>query len=641
VYSGNNKAGMEDINLETQANIIYESSKNSEYFKRARFQDSKVQQKIEAMVKVVESMNEHQNLQCKSSIHERIQKLEKKRDLQRICCVIDMDMFYAAVEIRDNPLLKDLPIAVGSSSMISTANYVARKYGVRSAMPGFIGKKLCPQLVFIEPNFSKYEEVGHLIRAIIQEYDPNFESYSLDEAYFDLTSYIHNLITFSSQSSSNISSCPSNILSESSPRMIALKLVKEIRNRITTETGGLTCSAGIANNFMLAKICADINKPNGQYELPADRESIINFLSTLPTRKVGGIGKVTEKILSSMGMTTMGEVRNRLHEIVHAYTPAIAEFLIRASIGVAEGEGESCRKSHEPQKSMGAERTFSPIATESELKSKLYELCQLVSEDLVTHNICGGNVTLKLKTTKFELFTRSSSLNSRIQSCDEIFSAAIGLLQKMMPISLRLMGVSVSKLSSLSESSNLESRNSSLKTYFWNASSSSKLVDESENSCPITNINTELKRNVDDTTDVDVNMEQTLNENDRLENNQQSKTSSIINFSSNNKREWLVSKSSKSCPVCGKTVFGTLVAFNTHLDNCVNNTSEGSKARPSSILSSNKPILRFFHRHIGDASKHGNNKRSIQDISDEENEQEDSKDTKHSMKIIVIDSDSD
>ena len=97
-----------------------------------------------------------------------------------------MDMFFAAVEIRDKPHLKELPVAVGSEMMISTANYVARKYGVRSAMPGFIAKKLCPQLVFVDCNFDKYEVVGQQIRDIIAEYDPNFSSHSLDEVYFDL-----------------------------------------------------------------------------------------------------------------------------------------------------------------------------------------------------------------------------------------------------------------------------------------------------------------------------------------------------------------------------------------------------------------------------------------------------------------------
>ena len=217
-------------------------------------------------------------------------------------------MFYAAVEIRDNPILATKPMAVGTSSMICTTNYIARKYGVRSAMPGFIGIKLCPELVFVAPNFSKYEIVGNQIRRIISEYDANYESHSLDEVYFDLSLYVNTKLSASTfpSSSTTVSSrsdarVSNTIHSITDRRRLAAEVLNEIRARITHETGGLTCSAGLANNFLLAKICADINKPNGQYELPPTREFVLSFLDTLPTRKVGGVGKVTEKILADLG----------------------------------------------------------------------------------------------------------------------------------------------------------------------------------------------------------------------------------------------------------------------------------------------------------------------------------------------------
>ena len=116
--------------------------------------------------------------------------IEKERNLSRTWAHIDMDMFYAAVEIRDNPKLGDKPLAVGDESMISTANYIARKYGVRSAMPGFIAKRLCPQLIFVPCNFQKYREVSKVFKGILQEYDPDYESMGLDEANLDLTHYL-------------------------------------------------------------------------------------------------------------------------------------------------------------------------------------------------------------------------------------------------------------------------------------------------------------------------------------------------------------------------------------------------------------------------------------------------------------------
>ena len=154
-----------------------------------------------------------------------------------------MDMFYAAVEIRDRPELAKVPVAVGSESMISTANYEARKYGVRSAMPGFIGKKLCPNLLFVPCNLEKYRAVSLVFKEIVDFYDPEFESMGLDETNLDVTQYC----------------AENNIITPDQKQCLAL----EIRTKVFEATK-LTCSAGIGPNKMIAKICSDINKPNGQ-----------------------------------------------------------------------------------------------------------------------------------------------------------------------------------------------------------------------------------------------------------------------------------------------------------------------------------------------------------------------------------------
>ena len=187
---------MENVDKQKQAEIVYEMSKNSAYFKRAEEQDRKTNEKVEKMKKSLNSLTIEQIEHLKNESEKKINYLESKRNLNKICCVLDMDMFFAAVEIRDQPHLKDLPVAVGGLDMISTANYVARKYGVRSAMPGFIAKKLCPQLIFVPCNFTKYTEVSHIIRQIISEYDPNYRSWSLDEVYFLLFILIYIFIFF-------------------------------------------------------------------------------------------------------------------------------------------------------------------------------------------------------------------------------------------------------------------------------------------------------------------------------------------------------------------------------------------------------------------------------------------------------------
>ncbi len=179
--------------------------------------------------------------------------IEKTRELDRTWAHIDMDMFFAAVEIRDDPSLADKPVAVGGEMMISTANYVARKYGVRSAMPGFIAKKLCPELVFVKCNFRKYKEVSLVFQAILAEYDPAYESMGCDEANLDLTNYLIEKDLNTDEGRQNV--------------------VEEIRQRIFEATT-LTCSSGISCNKMLAKICTDMKKPNGQTYLRPDAEEI-------------------------------------------------------------------------------------------------------------------------------------------------------------------------------------------------------------------------------------------------------------------------------------------------------------------------------------------------------------------------------
>lgn len=149
-FSGANKAGMESVDKEKQAQIIYEMSKHSAYFKKAEKQDEIAAIKANQIFQLFDnikqgSLNELNN---KKNVDRFCLDIERRRNFSRICCVLDMDMFFAAVEIRDQPHLKDLPVAVGSNSMISTANYIARKYGVRSAMPGFIAKKIMPTINF-------------------------------------------------------------------------------------------------------------------------------------------------------------------------------------------------------------------------------------------------------------------------------------------------------------------------------------------------------------------------------------------------------------------------------------------------------------------------------------------------------------
>jgi hypothetical protein len=158
---------MDSVDKNQQAKVIYEMSKGSAFLKNAESNDKVTEQKINSMIEKINSVSPRELELLRLDVEEKQAQLELKRDLHKICCVLDMDMFYAAVEIRDAPHLKDLPVAVGGLSMICTSNYIARKFGVRAAMPGFIGKKLCPNLVFVEPNFEKYTSIAEVIRQVV------------------------------------------------------------------------------------------------------------------------------------------------------------------------------------------------------------------------------------------------------------------------------------------------------------------------------------------------------------------------------------------------------------------------------------------------------------------------------------------
>lgn len=212
---------------------------------------------------------------------------------------IDMDMFYAAVEIRDNPSLRNKPVAVGDNTMITTTNYIARKYGVKSAMPGFIGRRLCPHLVFIKPNIPKYRRVSDHFRQILGDYDPKNDGAGLDEANVDLTDYLG-----------------ANGLDNDMGRIY---VVSQIRERIFHEMG-MTASCGIACNKMLAKICSELNKPNGQTILPNDEVEILKFMMDLPVRKVPGIGKVNEHILAGLNIYSCKDLVEKATEVYVTFT---------------------------------------------------------------------------------------------------------------------------------------------------------------------------------------------------------------------------------------------------------------------------------------------------------------------------------
>lgn len=243
---------------------------------------------------------------------------------------IDMDCFYAAVEMRDNPQLRDIPIAIGGSAkqrgVICTANYPARKYGVRSAMSTAMAVKLCPHLTLLPGRFDAYKAASQHIREIFSRYTSLIEPLSLDEAYLDVT---------------DCTECKGS----------ATLIAREIRKNIFDELN-LTASAGVAPIKFLAKIASDLNKPNGQYVITP--EEVPAFLTTLPLGKIPGVGQVTLKKLEALGLYTGADVQQADLAMLLKRFGKLGRVLRERCMGIDERSVNSNRL----RKSIGVERTL-------------------------------------------------------------------------------------------------------------------------------------------------------------------------------------------------------------------------------------------------------------------------------------------
>ncbi|KRX27244.1 Coronin-like protein cor-1 [Trichinella nelsoni] len=482
------KAGMEGLDKEAINALIRQWSKGSRFYEHQLKRKSRIDERLKKMQASVEKMGAMEIHNSELKMDRVVAMLESNRDFTHTIFHVDMDAFYAAVEMRDNRSLRNIPMAVGSNSMLSTSNYEARKFGVRAAMPGFIGKKLCPQLTIVPCNFEKYSAISREVKNILKLYDPNLCSASLDEAYMDVTEYLvlrqsqntpvfHRSVHYTGEcdcrwpykylpccvlrESTKISS---EICNECGKLCIhvedevafgndAEEVAREIRFLVEQATG-LTCSIGIAPNSMLAKLGSDINKPNGQFHMRADRNFIVDFLRNLPIRKVCGIGAVTEALLNGLGVSTCGELYQRRGILALAFSERSAISFLRISLGI---DDEFCDKDDEvaSRKSISTERTFSEINEPSRLLAVCRKLCNSLSEDVIERNLKGKTVTLKVKTIDFDVRTRANTVDRYVQAADEIYNIASSLLQEEIrarlpnPLRLRLMGV---RLSTLQES---------------------------------------------------------------------------------------------------------------------------------------------------------------------------------------------
>ena len=581
------KAGMVGLDKEKINQIIFEASKGSKFYENEMKKEKQVAERIRKQSISLKSITEKQRHEALEVTDQIVKELEKSRDLSRTFVHIDMDAFYAAVEILDNPALHDKPMAVGGNAMLSTSNYPARRYGVRAAMPGFIAKKLCPDLVIVPPHFDKYKAYSRQVQEVLVEYDPYFAMASLDEAYLDLTEYLRERQkgkeerVKEQQSDSNEPGGETTAITFQFGND-AEEVVKELRLRIEQKTR-LTASAGIAPNLLLAKVCSDRNKPNGQFMLKPDHQVVLDFVQELPIRKISGIGRVSEQMLKALGIETCRDLYTKRDLLYLLHSPISFKFLIRVSLGL----GNTSIGTDSKRKSIGTEVTFSEMSKPDELMDMCSNLCQSVAEDMKKQKLKGKTVTIKLKTVNFEVKSRSLSSLNPVSTYEEISSAAKELLKHEIkacspdPLKLRLMGVRLSNLIDNFSDSSKEGRQNTIKGFLKpkkNVVSEEVLCPERSKECDAHELSTE-KMSGKDTFTENVSSEVVLTSfSSEAENDPCYLDSCSMGFVEGKSSSEPSCGFVLECPVCGQNQVmkpgeDAITGLNKHIDLCLNKST--------------------------------------------------------------------
>ncbi len=334
----------------------------------------------------------------------------------------DLDCFYAAVHMRDDPSLRGKPVIVGgrpeSRGVVAAASYEVRAFGVHSAMPSSRAVRLCPQAIFLPPDFRRYRKESEKIFAIYREITPTLQPVSIDEAYLDVTDHLRDWGT-------------------------ATAVAKEIRRRVREERG-LTVSVGVGPSRLIAKIASDWKKPDGLTVVPPHR--VLEFLAPLPVRKLHGVGPATERALSEMGVSTVGDIRVRAPEELSARFGRHGRVLWEFAHGVDERPVET----HQERKSLGTENTYAEDLRGLEpMELELHRMSVEVAGSLEKRNIAGCTVTLKIRYSDFTTLTRSRTLGWPTADARTIYREVRGLLRHATDAAsraVRLLGVTLSSL---------------------------------------------------------------------------------------------------------------------------------------------------------------------------------------------------
>ena len=332
-----------------------------------------------------------------------------------------MDCFYAAVHMRDDPSLRGKPVVIGgrpeSRGVVAAASYEVRKYGVHSAMPSSRARRLCPEAIFIPPDFRRYSKESEKIFAIYREITPLVQAVSIDEAYLDVTDCLEQWGT-------------------------ATAVAREIRRRVREERG-LTVSVGVGPSRLIAKIASDFDKPDGLTVVPPAK--VQAFLDPLPVRRLHGVGPATERALAEIKVQTVAELRAvPLEDLIEKFGKH-GRILYEFSRGIDERPVET----HQERKSLGTENTYARDLTNfAEMEAEVDRMAQEVANSLERSGLSGCTVTLKVRYEDFTTVTRSRTFAMPVGEAADIAACARDLLHRTEAPSrpVRLIGVTASNL---------------------------------------------------------------------------------------------------------------------------------------------------------------------------------------------------
>ncbi|BCU63386.1 DNA polymerase IV [Acinetobacter bouvetii] len=342
---------------------------------------------------------------------------------------IDMDAFFASVELLERPELRHLPVVVSSHhprAVICAASYPAREFGLRSAMPMSQARKLCPQVIVIEPDFEKYRTVSAQIHQIFQRYTALIEPLSLDEAYLDVTDNLQNI---------------------SSATEVAMRIRAEI-----FQATGLTASAGVAPNKFLAKVASDWNKPNGICIIKPSK--VKAFIHDLPLKKIPGVGKVTQEKLKSMQLETLGDLQEIEEALLVQHFGKYGKQLFL----YAQGIDERLVQAERERQQISKETTFDDDLTLAQCLPYWPLLIDQVWRSLERKQLNARGVSAKLKLKNFQVLQHSKSFKTPLSSQADLERVLIQLLEEMhLPenFQFRLIGIGVYQLAALQEEAQL------------------------------------------------------------------------------------------------------------------------------------------------------------------------------------------